>query len=226
MEGQPTTEGAARSDQGGPDVEEGSGLRQPPLRIHGDQRFDEILDGARGEIRAGNARRREQEAGRIPRRAEQSDLAVVATVRLQPFEALGGVVQTRRSGPEIHAGVRPQFRSVPADGVGPPHGHPVVGGRIGLSPPRRLGPRVGLGRAGNGDLQLCGVELGEGWAISNGLCRSGGGSGGIGLAKDVIDSGGVRVHDRRRWRCHLRGGGNRYVGGVRGNRRYELDVYR
>jgi hypothetical protein len=63
-------------------------------------------------------------------------------------------VEAGSCGPKVHPGVWTQLGGVPSNSISPTDSDPVVGGRIGSAPLRGIWSEVGLGRGGDGDLEL------------------------------------------------------------------------
>lgn len=167
------------ADHGGAEVEEGAraGLGEPAGAVDGHEGHHELLELGGGEAGEGDARRGHEHARGVAVGAEEAELAVVATVRLEALEALSRVVEDRSRrhegdgpvGPELGRG--PSRRRVPgrrdhvvgADGLGA-----RVGGLGGRDLARGLGVLVG---------ELRGVELGAGSGLGavRAVGRGGGG---------------------------------------------------
>lgn len=94
-------------------------------------------------------------------RAEQAQLAIVATVHLHPLEALGGVVKDGRGRRDAEVLVRLDLGSLPAIGNSPSHSDHVISA---------VGVAHLLGRArkrhitevgGAGDVEVGAIKLGH-----------------------------------------------------------------
>lgn len=94
-------------------------------------------------------------------RAEQAQLAVVATVHLHALEALGGVVKDGRSRRDAEVLVGLDLRSLPTAGSSPPHGNHVVSA-VGVAHLLRRARQRNITQVGGaGDVEVGAIKLGH-----------------------------------------------------------------
>lgn len=185
------------ADESRADVQKAAGAlaRQPLRAVDGHQGHHELLELGGRERRQADAQGGRDHAPRVAVGPEQAQLAVVAAVRLQALEALGGVVQHGRRRHQRERAERPQLGRRPPRLGRPRHRHHVV---------RRHRRAVNAVHLRRGDVprrrrervrQLRGVELLHVGGLRRAVGRAVGGAVGRSaiLDQSVLDGGGGQV---------------------------------